>query len=72
MPKNRIAAREPVVTAATVAAVITAVVALLKSFGVPITDDQAIAITGLVGVIAPLVTALFARAKVTPIAPPQD
>lgn len=58
--------REPVLTAATIAALVTAVVALLKAFGVPLTNDQAVAITGVVGVVAPLVAAFVARRRVTP------
>lgn len=59
--------REPVITAASIAAIITAVVALLKSFGVPISDEQATALVGVVGVAAPLVAAFIARGKVTPV-----
>lgn len=61
--------REPVLTAASIAAGLTAIVALLKSFGVPISDDQAVALTGVVGVFAPIVLALVARNKVTPVEP---
>lgn len=60
---------EPVLTAASVAALVTAVVALLKAFGVPISDDQAIALVGVVGPVATIAAALFARSKVTPTAP---
>lgn len=61
--------REPVITAASIAAVVTAIAALLKSFGVPISDEQAAAIVAVVGVVAPLVAAVIARGKVTPVAP---
>lgn len=59
--------REPVLTTAAVAAVITALVALLKSFGVPISDDMAIALVGVVGAAGPMVAAFVARGKVTPV-----
>lgn len=59
--------REPVITTASIAAVIVAIVALLKSFGVPISDEQATALVGAVGVVAPLVAAFVARRKVTPV-----
>lgn len=58
---------EPVITAATVAAVITAILALLKAFGVPISDDQAVALVGVVGPVATLIAAVIARGRVTPV-----
>lgn len=58
---------EPVLTTAAIAAVVTTVVALLKSFGVPISDDTAIALVGVVGAVGPLVAAFVARRKVTPV-----
>ena len=60
--------REPVVTAAGVSAVITAAIALLVAFGVHVTANQSAAIVGFVGVVAPLVLAVVARARVTPVA----
>ena len=59
---------EPVVTAAGVSAVITAAIALLVAFGVHVTANQSAAIVGFVGVVAPLVLAVVARARVTPVA----
>lgn len=67
-------AAEPVATAAGTAVSATVVVAaglgLLRAFGVPIDDTQHTAIVGFVGVIAPLVAAVWARRRVTPV-PPQ-
>lgn len=63
--------REPLITAATITALVTAVIALLVAFGVPMSDDQQAAILGLVAVLAPVVVGLLARAKVTPTADPR-
>ena len=59
--------REPLVSVAVVTSIIGAVLALLKSFGVDITNEQQAAISGLALVVAPLVVALFVRPKVTPV-----
>jgi hypothetical protein len=64
---------EPVVVsqvgAVTAVGVVAAIVALLRSFGAPITDEQHVAITGVVAILAPLVASVLARAKVTPVEP---
>ena len=64
---------EPVVVsqvgAVTAVGVVAAIVALLRSFGAPITDDQHVAIAGVVALLAPLVASVLARSKVTPIEP---
>lgn len=60
---------EPVVTASAIAGIVTAGIALLVAFGVDITDAQTAAIVGFVGVVAPIVGALLARRKVTPVQP---
>lgn len=59
---------EPVLTATSVTAVVSAVLALAVAFGVEFTDAQVAAILGLVGTVAPLALALWARSKVTPTA----
>lgn len=59
--------REPVITAASIASIVSAVVALLVAFGLHLTKDQIAALMGLVGVVAPLVTAWVARGRVTPV-----
>jgi hypothetical protein len=63
--------REPLVTAATITALVTALIGLLVAFGVDLTDDQQTAVLGVVAVVAPLVVALFTRSKVTPVKDPR-
>ena len=52
--------------AATIVSLVGAVIALLIAFGVDLTQEQTAAIVGLTNVVAPLVAALFVRAKVSP------
>lgn len=63
---------EPLVTAAVIAAVIGAFITLLKAFGVPLSADQQAAISSFVVVVAPLLTAWYARSRVTPLTKPRD
>lgn len=63
--------REPLVTAATITALVTALIGVLVAFGIDLTDDQQKAVLGLVAVVAPLAVALFSRSKVTPVANPR-
>jgi hypothetical protein len=65
-------ARRPLITTATVAALVSAVLALLTSFGVPLTDAQQAAVSGLAAVLAPLFVALVGHQLVTPAADPRD
>lgn len=58
---------EPVVTVASITAAVAALIGVLVAFGVPLSDDQQKALLALVGVVAPLVTAVIARRKVTPV-----
>ena len=58
--------KEPVLAAATIVSLVGSVVALLIAFGVDLTSQQQAAIVGLTNVVAPLVAALFVRAKVSP------
>ena len=57
---------EPIISVSSIVAAATAVIALLVAFGVPLTEDQKVAILGLVGVLAPVIVALVTRGKVTP------
>ena len=57
---------EPLISVSSIVAAATAVIALLVAFGVPLTEDQKVAILGLVGVVAPVIVALVTRGKVTP------
>ena len=59
--------REPLVTVATITALIAAVLGLLVSFGIDLSKDQQNAILAVAAVVAPLVVAAFARSKVTPV-----
>lgn len=63
---------EPVLTAAAITPLIIALFAVLRSFGVNITAEQQTAITALVGIILPFVTAYIARNLVTTVANPKD
>ena len=60
--------REPIVTVATIAAAIGALLTLLVAFGVPLTEDQQQAILGAAVVVAPIVVALVARRWTVPLA----
>ena len=57
---------EPLVTVASITAGVAAIIALLVSFGIPVTPEQQTAILGVVAVVAPVVVALVARGRVTP------
>lgn len=57
---------EPVVTSAVVVALVAALIGLLVAFGVNVTDEQKVAILGVVTIAAPLVLAWVVRRKVTP------
>jgi len=55
---------EPLFSVGTITAAATAVIAALVAFGLPVTDDQQAAILGVVGVIAPIVVAVWGRRRV--------
>ncbi|WFE28058.1 hypothetical protein O7623_02300 [Solwaraspora sp. WMMD791] len=55
---------EPLWSVGGVTAVVTAVLAVVTAFGLPLTDAQQAAILGLVAVVAPLVVALIGRTRV--------
>lgn len=57
---------EPLVTVASITAGVAAIIALLVSFGIPVTPEQQTAILGVVAVVAPIVVALVSRGSVTP------
>jgi hypothetical protein len=59
--------REPVLTVASITALVAATITVLAAFGLPLTNDQTQAILGLIAVAGPLVAALIARRKVTPV-----
>lgn len=53
--------KEPAITTAVIASIAGALLALLLSFGLPLTDDQIQAIQGLVIVVSPLVVGIVTR-----------
>lgn len=64
---------EPVVTAGTIAGLISAFVVFLRAMGwLPMTDDQFTALMGFVVLAIPIGFAFWARAQVTPVANPRD
>lgn len=52
---------EPVISTATVTSAVTAILALLVAFGLPLTDGQTAAILGVAAVAAPLVVIVARR-----------
>ncbi|MFE7869776.1 hypothetical protein ACFUYE_05425 [Micromonospora humida] len=64
IPSPESAPTEPLVTVGVVTAAVTAVLALLTAFGLPVSDDQQTAILGLVAVVAPLVVMAVGRSRV--------
>jgi hypothetical protein len=55
---------EPLWSVGAITAVVTAGLALLVSFGVPLSDDQQSAILGFLAAFAPLAVAALGRSKV--------
>jgi hypothetical protein len=65
--------REPVLTAVSVGAIVAALLQLLIVFGLEISDEQVAAVLAFVAVVAPVVlSAIYARSKVSPVEPPHD
>ena len=62
----------PVITSATVTSLVTALMVLLVSFGIPITDDQRNAIISVVAIVAPFAVIWWAQRKTTPLVDPTD
>jgi hydrogenase/urease accessory protein HupE len=63
---------EPLLDAAALVAMATAIIGLLIAFGVPLTEDQKMTIIGAVAVFAPFVVGWLARQDVTPLEDPRD
>ncbi len=57
------ASPEPVLSTASIVTVVTAILAMLVSFGLPLSDDQQAAVLGAIAVVAPVVLGLVARSK---------
>lgn len=58
--------REPAITIGTISAAVGAIIALAVSFGVPLSEDQQIAILGVVAAVGPIVAAIITRRFVSP------
>lgn len=58
-------ARDPLAVRAAAVSVVTVLVGLAIAFGVPITDEQKVALVGAAAVLAPIAVALLSRPKVT-------
>ncbi len=58
---------EPLITVASITAIVAAVIGLLAAFGLSLTDVQIQAMLGFVAVAAPFVVAFIARSRVTPV-----
>ena len=56
--------KEPAAIIAAITGAATAIIALVVSFGLDLTNDQQSAILGVVAVVAPLVAGLAIRSKV--------
>lgn len=63
--------REPLLTAAGITAVVSALLGALVAFGLDLTDEQTSAVLAVVAVLAPLAVGLAARGKVTPSVDPR-
>jgi len=60
----------PVWSAATVSAIVAALITLLVAFGVPLTEQQSTAIMGFVAVVSPIAVAFVTSPKVTSLENP--
>jgi hypothetical protein len=63
---------EPVAVITSVIAFISAVIAMLPLFGVPLTAEQAAGIMAVVVAAGGVVSTLLIRSQVTPVANPRD
>jgi hypothetical protein len=55
---------EPLITVGSITSAVTAVIALVVSFGLHVTNDQQSAVLGVIAVVAPFLVALVGRGKV--------
>lgn len=58
--------REPAITVGTISAAVAAIIGLAVAFGAPITEDQQIAILGVVAALGPIIAAVITRRFVSP------
>jgi hypothetical protein len=59
---------EPAVAIATAGAIVSATLVLLASFGVPITQQQTVAISTLSALVIPIAAGFLIRSRVSPVA----
>ncbi|MEU7617174.1 hypothetical protein AB0B27_13920 [Micromonospora rifamycinica] len=64
IPNPESAPTEPLLTVGSLTALVTAVLALVVAFGLPVSDAQQTAILGVVAVVAPLVVMAVGRGRV--------
>jgi len=65
--------REPVLTAASIAALVGAGIAFARLMGwIPMNDDQYAALMIFVGLLVPILWAYWIRGRVTPMSDPRD
>lgn len=57
---------EPAITIGSISAGVGAIIALVVAFGVPLTEDQQIAILGVVAAVGPIVATVITRRYVSP------
>ena len=60
-------ANEPVLAAGGLAGLVGAILVLLASFGVRITEDQQKAILAVITLAVPIIAAVWARSRVVPV-----
>lgn len=64
--------RQPLINAALIVALAASALSVLVAFGLGLTPDQIQALMGFVTVAAPLLVALLAHKKVTPLSDPRN
>lgn len=57
---------EPAITIGSISAAVAAIIAVAVAFGIPISEDQQIALLGVVAAVGPIVTAIITRRFVVP------
>ena len=62
--------KEPAITVGAISAAVAAIISLAVAFGAPITEDQQIAILGVVAAVGPIVAAVITRRFVSPAGKP--
>lgn len=58
--------KEPAITVGAISAAVAAIIGLAVAFGAPLTEDQQIAILGVVAAVGPIVATVITRRFVSP------